>query len=397
MLLPIISILPLLVSQVFSKRLMLTPKHDKVFIDFTELNAYLNTYDNSVEVLAEFDSQFTIYVSENDNFGEYKSFFEENYEMEYDSEVKVFGWKENNRYSDSQSVPWHLSRVVQTDLPLKGQFPYGSGKCHSNNKNINTYIIDTGIDVKHPEFEGRAVWLSNDSGDGEDRDCHSHGTHCAGLVGSKSYGACKDANLFAIKVLGCDGSGSITSVIKGVVTAYRDHSAKYSKDKTTHAVVSMSLGGGNSGMLTKAISACLKMNPHIHFTVAAGNENQDSCNVSPANAKGVITVMASDSKDSKASFSNWGKCANMYSPGVSILSTVPDGKTAVYSGTSMATPLLAGVLNHYIDMHTNVDNKQMVQILTASASKDKIHGNVDSTANLLVFLSRDKSSKQDEL
>ena len=377
-----------------SAKILLTPKQkDFLVTTLVQVNEDLTQVGNSLDVLAKFEDELVVYVAENDAWGDYKTFFETHYDMEEESVVRISGWEHVD--DESKSVPWHLSRVVQKDLPLKGDFPYK--KCHVNNKDINTYIIDTGIDVSHPEFEGRATWLANPSGDKQDRDCNSHGTHCAGLVGSKTYGACKDANLFAIKVLGCDGSGSITSVIQGVMIAYKDHSAKYSKNKNVHAIVSMSLGGGNSKMLDKAIRACLKLNPHIHFTIAAGNENQDACDVSPANTPGVITVMASDSSDSKASFSNWGSCADIYSPGVAILSTIPDGKTAIYSGTSMATPLLAGILNHYLDENSSLNNVQSKQVLLEKATANKISRNPNNTPNRLVYLYRDYKINDEDL
>jgi cerevisin len=285
-------------------------------------------------------------------------------------------------------IPWHLGRITNRNLPLDKTFPYD--KCNTNKDiDVHTYVIDTGIDIDHPEFEGRATWLANFV-DSDDTDCQSHGTHCAGLIGSKTYGVCKDANLFAVKVLDCGGSGSTSSVISGINYAFRRHleQDKISNGKV-RSIVSMSLGGGFSYALNKAVLATTT-NDHFYFAAAAGNENSDSCKTSPASVKEIFTVMASDRNDNRAWFSNWGKCADIYSPGVEITSTIPDGKTAVYSGTSMACPVLVGVLTHYINMYPELNMKELKQKVLADSTKDTIIGSKKQTNNLLVFLHRNE-------
>jgi cerevisin len=299
----------------------------------------------------------------------------------------------NNQYSfalkeESESdIPWHLGRIVANDLPLNKSFTYD--KCHNNeNIDIHTYVIDTGIDVSHPEFEGRATWSANFI-DNKDYDCQSHGTHCAGLIGSKTYGSCKDAKLFAVKVLDCRGSGSTSSVISGIEYAFKRHQEENIKSGgKTRSIVSMSLGGSYSYTLNKAVQETLK-DPYFYFAAAAGNEDQDACKTSPASVKEIFTVMASDVNDARAYFSNYGKCADIYSPGVNIESTVPNKLTAIYSGTSMATPILVGVLNHYIDQNPELSMKQLKKLVLKSASKSKINNNPRNTNNLLVYLERD--------
>jgi cerevisin len=273
------------------------------------------------------------------------------------------------------SVPWHLDRISKRHLPLDNTYPYSQGCLKS--QTVNTYIIDTGIDVHHSQFQGRATWLANFA-DNVDTDCNSHGTHCAGLVGSLDYGVCKDANLFAIKVLDCKGSGMLSGVIKGIQYAWEHHKTQ----ENAHAVLSMSLGGGHSVAINMAVEAVLKHSERLHFTVAAGNEDTDACNTSPASAIGVFTVMASNDHDERAYFSNYGKCADIYAPGVSIKSTIPDEGYAVYSGTSMATPILAGVLNHYIDMYPELDYKLLKKKVQSDATKKIISG------RSLVYLER---------
>jgi cerevisin len=297
---------------------------------------------------------------------------------------------------NSNSVPWHLDRIVQRELPLDNTFPYQShGSCHTNSDlSIDTYIVDTGIDITHPEFEGRATWGANFA-DSKDTDCNNHGTHVSGLVGSLSYGVCTDANLIAVKVLDCNGSGSTSSVIKGIEWAFNSHLQKSKKDtggKTVKSIINMSLGGGYSRALNKALETTVRNN-NFYVVVAAGNENEDACNASPASSKSILTVMASDIDDNRAWFSNWGKCANIYAPGVNVLSTIPNNQVASYSGTSMASPLTAGVLNHYIDMFPSYNMKQIMEAISKYSSHNVIQGGFKpSTVSNLIYLSRSEFS-----
>ena len=331
----------------------------------TESTNYLNTLDNLFYV--EEEQKYTI------------SFLDQVY-YNFLENVDVF------EVTDSP-LPWHLGRIVNRDLPLNDSFTYFN--CNTNNDIIvNNIVIDTGIDINHPEFEGRATWLGNYVDD-DDRDGNSHGTHCAGLIGSKTFGVCKDAHLFAIKVLGSDGSGSTSSVIAGIEAAYKHHvNQKYFyKSKVVKTVISMSLGGGKSNVLDKAVKATLK-DPNFYFAAAAGNENSDACETSPAGVKEIFTVMASDIRDNRAYFSNYGRCADIYGPGVNIESTIPRGRTAVYSGTSQATPILVGVLTHYLNMYPELDMKGLKEKILSDSTKNHINRNPTSTNNFLVYLNR---------
>jgi subtilisin family serine protease len=127
---------------------------------------------------------------------------------------------------------------------------------------------------------------------------------------------------------------------------------------------------------------------HFYVVVAAGNEDNDACKVSPASANGVLTVMASDRDDTRAYFSNYGKCADIYAPGVDIESSIPNGRTAVYSGTSMACPAVAGVLNHYIDMYPELNMKQLRDKLIKDSNKGMIKNNKRGTGDYLVYIDR---------
>lgn len=287
-------------------------------------------------------------------------------------------------------MPWHLDRIDKKSLPLSNSYSYSeTGSCHKNDVDISTYIVDTGIDVTHSEFEGRATWLANFA-DSTDTDCNSHGTHCAGIIGSKTYGVCKDANLFAIKVLDCRGSGTNSAVMKGIDFAFKTHLKREQKfpNKKVRGIMSMSLGGSFSRALNTLITNIVKKSNTFYITVAAGNENQDACNVSPASVKEIITVMASDKTDNRAYFSNWGECADIYAPGVNIESTTPHGQTAVYSGTSMACPATVGLLNHLIDLYPEANMKDLKHVLLKTATNGTIRRSPLDTPNMFVYLNR---------
>ena len=365
----------LMCSLAYCKQYILTPK-----IHATDLHSF--NEEHNVEHLAQFDG-LVLYKTNQDNFQKYKNTLLRFYEVEEEQTYTATVLK-----TSESDLPWHLGRIVTEDLPLNTTFDYGPGTCHKNKDiNIHSYVVDTGIDVDHPEFEGRATFLANFVDD-QDTDCQNHGTHCSGLIGSRTYGVCKDAVLFAVKVLNCEGSGSTSSVIAGIEYAFKRHRAqdKESGGKT-RSIVSMSLGGGFSSALNRAVQATL-VDPHFYFAAASGNESQDSCRTSPASVKEIFTVMASGIEDRRAYFSNFGECSDIYSPGVDIRSTIPNSGTAVYSGSSMACPILVGVLNHYIDQFPELNMKQLKEKVLSDSTKDHISGNPKNTNNMLVHLNR---------
>ena len=225
---------------------------------------------------------------------------------------------------------------------------------------VDVYVIDTGINIQHLEFQGRASW-GNTIPDDVDEDNNGHGTHCAGTIGSRKYGVAKKANLIAVKVLGSNGSGTMSDVVGGVVWAARQATAKAIAaaneraltGKTEHkgSVANMSLGGGKSPSLDLAVNRAVDTG--LHFAVAAGNDNSDACNYSPAAAEKAITVGASTLADERAYFSNWGKCVDVFGPGLNILSTWIGSSSATntISGTSMASPHTAGLLAYFLSIY----------------------------------------------
>lgn len=225
---------------------------------------------------------------------------------------------------------------------------------------MDVYVIDTGIHINHAEFGDRASW-GKTIPDDVDEDGNGHGTHCAGTIASNKYGVAKAAKVIAVKVLGSNGSGSMADVVAGVAYA-ADSAAKKAQDaadevkatgKTKHkgSVANMSLGGGKSRALDQAVNAAVDSG--LHFAVAAGNDNRDACNYSPAAAEKAVTVGASTLADERAYFSNFGPCVDVFAPGLNILSTWIGSKHAVntISGTSMASPHTAGLLAYLLSIY----------------------------------------------
>lgn len=213
--------------------------------------------------------------------------------------------------------------------------------------------------------------------DSADKDGNGHGTHCAGTVISRKYGVAKKANAVAVKVLSDSGSGSMSDVTGGVLWAVEDakkKSAALAANPSSAAakkhkgfVANMSLGGGKSTTLDRAVNGAV--NSGLSFAVAAGNENQDACNTSPAGASGPVTVGASTIQDDRAYFSNKGKCVDVFGPGLNILSTWNTGNTSTntISGTSMASPHVCGILAYYLSLeHSDGGKDKSIQTLTTS-------------------------------
>jgi len=276
-------------------------------------------------------------------------------------EVKFVEKDQIVRTQETQrSAPWGLARISHRPKLTFGTFTKYEYDPDAG-EGVDVYVIDTGINVDHDEFEGRAFWGKTVPTDDIDIDGNGHGTHCAGTIASRKYGVAKKAHVVAVKVLGTNGSGTMSDVLEGVVWA--TNAAKHkaaaaaaeyaATGRTKHkgSVANMSLGGGKSPSLDQAVDKASVAG--LHFAVAAGNDNRDACSYSPAGSLESVTVGASTLGDERAYFSNYGTCVDVFAPGMNILSTFKGGKTAIatMSGTSMASPHVAGLLAYLLSIY----------------------------------------------
>ena len=235
--------------------------------------------------------------------------------------------------ADQADPTWGLDRIDQRNLPLNNTYSYAN-----SGTGVTAYVVDTGILATHSEFSGRIAAGFTSISDGRGTtDCHGHGTHVAGTVGGTTYGVAKSVTLVPVRVMSCAGSGSTSGVIAGIDWIIGDHQTG------VPAVANMSLGGSSSTALNAAVAR--GMTDGVVFVVAAGNNNANACRFSPASAPGAVTVGATGTTDVRSSFSNYGSCLDIFAPGQGITSSTIGSDTALatWSGTSMASPHVAGV------------------------------------------------------
>lgn len=326
--------------------------------------------------------------------------------LSLDKAVKYVEQDAIQRISDDKKPPakgkpeaqtnatWGLDRIDQNALPLNKSFSYshrGTG--------VHAYIVDTGIRSDHRDFSGRLGEGVNTSDDPKQppaglldpifeilfgkkenpndptADCNGHGTHVAGTVGGSEWGVAKGATLHAVRVLNCEGAGSNSTVIGGL---------EWIANNVKHpAVVNMSLGGGASKAIDEAVENLIKKG--ITVVVAAGNDDKDACESSPARAKPAITVAASNNKDGRASFSNYGSCTDIFAPGKDITSAwmTSNSATKTISGTSMASPHVAGAVALLLEEDSKRKPADIEKLLLGKASGGKISDRKGSPDKLL--------------
>jgi subtilisin family serine protease len=272
------------------------------------------------------------------------------------------------------NATWGIDRIDQRNRPLSTTYTYtntGAG--------VDAYIIDTGIRLGHRDFGPRAVSGYDAVDGGSADDCNGHGTHVASTVGGTTYGVAKQARLIGVRVLSCSGSGSISGVIAGVDWVTSNHQAG------RPAVANMSLGGGVSTALDAAINRLHA--DGVTVVVAAGNNSGNACSGSPSRVPNAFTVAASDRNDRFASFSNRGSCVDIIAPGVSVTAAWYTSSTATntISGTSMASPHVAGAAAKLLQATPSATPTTIMNTLRSSATANVVTGVPTGTANRLLY------------
>jgi uncharacterized protein (TIGR03437 family) len=304
--------------------------------------------------------------------------------VEEDAEVSVHPIKpdglkngENGDHPDSNSsqdnATWGIDRVDQRQLPLNKSYVYDA-----TGRGVHVYIIDTGIRRTHQEFGGRVVAAFDALDDGQNsNDCNGHGTHVAGTVGGATYGVAKEVTLYSVRVLPCNNKGDWAAVIAGVdwVTAHH----------IKPAVANMSIGGSAHQATDDAVKNSIAAG--VTYCISAGNDNVDACEASPARAPNTITVGSTTRDDERSSFSNHGTCVNIFAPGSGITSAWFTGDSAIntISGTSMASPHVAGVAALFLEANPRATPAAVTAALINSATRDLVTDPRPGSPNLLLF------------
>lgn len=287
--------------------------------------------------------------------------------IEEDQAVSVTGVQVVDSYGD----PWGLDRIDQRLLPLTRSYTYAN-----TGGGVYAYIVDTGLDVKHPEFGSRAANVYDAFG-GTGSDCHGHGTGVGAVVGGKTFGVAKAVRLRGVRVANCNGAGTVSATIKAIDWLRQNRS--------NPAVANLSISSSYSTALNSAVDNLALSG--VFVATAAGNNGADACNYSPASATRVVTAAASTKTDARATYSNRGKCVTAYAPGTSVRSAKLGTGAANWTGTSFASPHVAGVGALYKAKYGNAASATIKTWIGNNATSGMITGNPTGTPNRLLFKS----------
>jgi subtilisin family serine protease len=274
--------------------------------------------------------------------------------------------------STQTGAPWGLDRIDQRTTGGDSTYRYDT-----TGAGVTAFVIDTGVRLSHSQFGGRAVsGVDFVDGDSNASDCAGHGTHVAGSIAGSTYGVAKAAKVVSVRVLDCSGSGSGSNIIRALdwVSAHKPAGP---------AVVNLSLGGDAFPLIDEAVERTVAAG--IPVVVAAGNSATDACDESPARAPHAITVAATAITDARPSWSNFGRCVDLFAPGSAIrsASNASDSATAVMSGTSMATPHVVGAVARYLQRHPTSTPAQTTSALLGATTAHEVTGLAGSPDRLL--------------
>ena len=277
--------------------------------------------------------------------------------------------------ADQADPTWGLDRIDQRALPLNNTYSYAN-----SGAGVTAYVVDTGILATHSEFSGRVAAGFTSISDGRGTtDCHGHGTHVAGTVGGTTFGVAKSVTLVPVRVMSCAGSGSASGVIAGIDWIIGDHQVG------VPAVANMSIGGPSSVALNAAVARGVA--DGVVFVVAAGNDNANACRYSPASETTAVTVGATGPTDVRSSFSNFGSCLDVFAPGEGITSSTigSDTARATWSGTSMASPHVAGVAALLLAATPAATVESISQALVLNATAGLVSNGGSLSPNKLLY------------
>ncbi|KEP44983.1 subtilisin-like serine protease family protein [Rhizoctonia solani 123E] len=292
------------------------------------------------------------------------------------------------------NVPWGLDRISrETALPPGSDSTLMNYEYHHFEPTISAvdvYVIDTGIMIDHTEFDGRAIWGTNFADD-KDTDLHGHGTHVAGIIGGSRVGVSGTARIIAVKILGLEPWAEATRVMKAIEWVF--HQARQSGNPS---VINASLRAEPFEPLD--IIANIVVDGGMHFCASAGNQNKDADSQSPGRARNVVTVGATSIDDERWYLSNFGEKVDIFAPGADIISAGIKSKDYLFmlSGTSMASPHVAGLIAYFLSLGAQVTPSEMKRVLKELGIKDVLKHIPKGTANCMLWngVSQDEHAMQ---